>query len=122
MNAQEKKSIQRRRRRRRVRRRVFGTPERPRLSVSRSHRNIGAQLIDDVRGHTLCSAATDSKLLSGEVKYGGNCAAAAKVGQMLAERARMQGIRAVAFDRNGFRFHGRVKAMAEAARKAGLEF
>ncbi len=122
MTEQKLKIVNRQRRRRRVRQRILGTPERPRLSVSRSHRNISAQLIDDLGGKTLCSAGTQSKALAGELKYGGNCRAAQKVGQVLAERARMQGIRKVAFDRNGMRYHGRVKALAEAARKAGLEF
>ncbi len=122
MTEQKLKIVKRQRRERRVRRRMFGTPERPRLSVARSHRNISAQLIDDQSGRTLCSAGTQSKSLAGDLKYGGNCKAAEKVGQVLAERARMQGIRKVAFDRGGMRYHGRVKALAEAARKAGLEF
>ncbi len=106
----------------RLRNKVSGTPERPRLCVFRSHRNIEAQLIDDMAGRTLCSAGTNTKELAGEVKYGGNCPAAEKVGRALAERARMQGIRKVAFDRNGRKFHGRVRALAEAARKSGLDF
>ncbi len=122
MSFQKTKSLQFEKRRSRVRRRVIGTVERPRLTVSRSHRNIFAQIIDDSTGRTLCSAGTTSKALATEVKYGGNCAAAAKVGQVLAERARMQGIRKVAFDRTGFRYHGRIKSLAEAARKGGLEF
>jgi len=122
MNQKKKIIVARLRRRHRVRRRVFGTPERPRLSVSRSHRNISAQLIDDISGTTLCNACTRSKDLRDSIQYGGNCAAAAKVGQMIAERARMKGIRAISFDRNGMRYHGRVAALAESARKAGLEF
>ena len=92
------------------------------MSVSRSHRNISVQLIDDIAGRTLCGVSTTGKALADSIKYGGNCESAAKIGQALAERARMQGIRTVAFDRNGMRFHGRVKALAEAAREAGLEF
>lgn len=122
MNQQKRRIVARNRRRRRVRRRVFGTPERPRLSVSRSHRNISAQLIDDIAGATLCHASTHSRDLREAIPYGGNRAAASKVGQLIAERARMKGIRVVAFDRNGMRYHGRVAALAEAARKAGLEF
>ncbi|MCG8406422.1 MAG: 50S ribosomal protein L18 [Phycisphaerales bacterium] len=122
MNEQKRKIVRRVRRSRRVRRHVFGTADRPRLNVSRSHRNISVQLIDDITGRTLCSAGTNTKALGDEIKYGGNCEAAAKIGQILAERARMQGIRKVAFDRNGLRYHGRVKALAEAARKSGLEF
>lgn len=79
-------------------------------------------MIDDLAGRTLCSAGTNTEALANDVKYGGNCAAAEKVGVILAERARMKGIRTVAFDRNGMRFHGRVRALAEAARKSGLEF
>lgn len=122
MNQQKKKTVARLRRRRRVRRRIFGTPQRPRLSVSRSHRNISVQLIDDLSGRTLCNADSHAKDLRDAIRYGGNCAAATKIGQILAERARMQGIRVVSFDRNGMRYHGRVAALAEAARKAGLEF
>lgn len=122
MNARALKKTRLVRRKLRVRRRVFGTAERPRLSVSRSHRNISAQLIDDVSGRTLCYAGTQSKSLAGQIKNGGNCAAAEIVGRHLAEQARMHGIKKAAFDRNGRRFHGRVKALAESARKTGLEF
>lgn len=116
------KLVRRERRKLRVRRKVLGTPDRPRLSVFRSLKNITAQLIDDVAGQTLCAASTLSKEVAGQVKKGGNKAAASAVGLILAERARMKGIRKVAFDRSGYRYHGRVKALAEAARKAGLEF
>jgi len=122
MKATKLKLVRRERRKRRVRRSVFGTPERPRLSVSRSHKNISAQLIDDLAGRTLCAVGSRSKALAGQLKHGGNIAAATLVGQALGERARMQGIRRVAFDRNGYRYHGRVKALAEAARATGLEF
>jgi large subunit ribosomal protein L18 len=116
------KLIRRERRKLRVRRKVLGTPDRPRLSVFRSLKNISAQLIDDVAGQTLCAASTLGKEMAGQVKKGGNKAAASAVGLILAERARMKGIRKIAFDRSGYRYHGRVKALAEAARKAGLEF
>jgi len=116
------KHKQRRRRKLSLRRRIFGTAERPRMSVHRSLKNISVQLIDDINGRTLCSAGTRNKDMTGQVKYGGNCSAAATVGQLVAERARMQGIRKVAFDRSGYKFHGRIKALADAARKAGLEF
>ena len=122
MKEQKRKIARRRRRSLHVRHKVFGTPDRPRLCVFRSHRNIEAQLIDDMAGRTLCSAGTNTKDFAGEIKYGGNCPAAEKVGHALAERARMQGIRKVAFDRNGRKFHGRVRALAEAARKSGLDF
>ncbi|MEA3367642.1 MAG: 50S ribosomal protein L18 [Planctomycetota bacterium] len=110
------------RRKRHVRRRVVGTPGRPRLSVYRSLRHIYAQVIDDLSGKTLASASTLSKEVREEVSATGNCAAAAKVGALLAERAREAGVEAVCFDRGGRKFHGRVKALAEAAREAGLRF
>ncbi|MFQ6048460.1 MAG: 50S ribosomal protein L18, partial [Phycisphaerae bacterium] len=110
------------RRKRRVRKRVFGTPERPRLTVYRSLKHIYAQLIDDTAGRTLASASTVDRELRQTVGYGGNVEAAGKVGRALGQRALAKGIRQVAFDRNGYRFHGRVKALAEAARQAGLEF
>ena len=105
-----------------MRKRAFGTPEKPRLSVFRSHKNIFAQLINDVDGRTLAQAGSMNKDLCGEIGYGGNAQAASRVGEMLAQRAVVQGIKRVVFDRNGYRYHGRVKALAEAARKAGLVF
>jgi large subunit ribosomal protein L18 len=111
-----------RRRKRHVRRRVMGTPDRPRLSVYRSLKHIYAQVIDDVSGRTLASASTLSKDAGGEGAGTGNCDAAARVGALLAERAKEAGIQAVCFDRGGRKFHGRVKALAEAARKGGLRF
>jgi large subunit ribosomal protein L18 len=122
MKATVLKLVRRERRKLRVRRKVFGTPERPRLSIFRSLKNISAQLIDDERGRTVCSASSLSKAVADQLKKGGNKAAATVIGQILAERARMQGIRKVALDRSGYRYHGRVQALAEAARKAGLEF
>jgi large subunit ribosomal protein L18 len=122
MKATEKKRFQRQRRKGRVRGTVTGTPERPRLSVFRSHQSIYAQIIDDVRGATLVSASSRDKALSGEVGYGGNKAAAAKVGAALAARAVGAGITKVVFDRNGYKYHGRVKELADAARKGGLSF
>jgi large subunit ribosomal protein L18 len=101
---------------------VFGMPDRPRLSVFRSLRHISAQLIDDVSGRTLCAAGSMFKSLSAQMKDGSNSETARVVGQLLGERARMQGIRQVTFDRNRYRYHGRVKALAEAARATGLEF
>jgi large subunit ribosomal protein L18 len=122
MNRQQTKRVQRQRRRRRVRRKVYGTPERPRLSVYRSLRHMYAQIVDDTSGRTLAAAST----LSGDVREGlektGNCEAAAAVGRRLAEKAGAHGVRAVVFDRNGMRYHGRVKALADAAREAGLNF
>ncbi len=122
MDERKLKLVRQQRRKRRVRGRVFGMPERPRLSVFRSLKQISAQLIDDLSGRTLCAAGSMSKSLSAQLKSGGNSNAARAVGQLLGERARMQGIRKVTFDRNRYRYHGRVKALAEAARATGLEF
>lgn len=101
---------------------MFGEPGHPRLTVSRSLRQICAQIIDDERGVTLCQAGSLNKDLRGSIKCGGNRAAAKAVGVALAERAKAQGIEAVHFDRNGYRFHGRIKALADAAREGGLKF
>lgn len=108
------------RRHRRVRKGVRGTPERPRLSVFRSSRHMAAQVIDDTAGVTLVSASTLEPGL--RAANGGNVAAAAGVGTVVAERALTAGISAVVFDRGGYRYHGRVAALADAARRAGLEF
>ena len=108
------------RRHRRIRKKLSGTAARPRLSVFRSSRHISAQLIDDDRGVTLVAASTlESELRSGR---SGNAQAAASVGDLLAVRARDAGVTAVVFDRGGYRYHGRVAALADAARKSGLEF
>jgi len=110
------------RRKYRIRKKVFGTPERPRLSVFRSNRHIYAQIIDDVAAATLVSAATTTKEISGQLKSGGNITAAEVVGKLLAKQALGVGIKSVCFDRGGHKYHGRVRALAEAARKAGLVF
>lgn len=115
------KRERRTRRKMRVRKSVYGTPERPRLSVTRSLQHIYAQLIDDVAGRTLVEASSVSKELRGSAKYFGNKAAADVVGKLLAKRAAAKGIKAAVFDRNGYMFHGRVKALADAAREAGLK-
>ena len=104
----------------RVRKNLIGTPEKPRLCVFRSNKNISAQIIDDVNGNTLVSASTLEKDLKGE--NGGNKEAAKKVGELIAKRALDKGIEDVAFDRGGFLYHGRVKELAEGAREAGLKF
>lgn len=122
MDKQRAIGRQRQRRKFRVRKRLTGTVERPRLSVSRSHKNIAAQLIDDASGKTLVSASTTDKDLSGSVKYGGNTDAATAVGKAVAEKATAAGYKQVCFDRGAFMYHGRVAALAEAAREAGLEF
>jgi large subunit ribosomal protein L18 len=106
----------------RLRRRLSGTAERPRLSVYRSLKHIYAQVIDDVSGRTLVSASTQSEPLKGSLKGFGNRDAASKVGELLAARSKEAGITAVAFDRGGRKYHGRIKALAEAARKGGLKF
>ena len=110
------------RRHNRLRRRVDGTAERPRLAVYRSLKHIYAQIIDDVSGRTLASVSTQSEPVKGDLKSTGNCTAAAKVGEILAARAKEAGISAVCFDRGGRKYHGRIKALAEAARKGGLQF
>ncbi len=112
----------RKRRHLRVRRRVAGTPERPRLNVFRSARHIYAQVIDDTTGRTLVSASTLDPEVRESVKYGGNAAAARLVGEVVARRAMASGIKKVVFDRGGFLYHGRVAALAEGARTAGLDF
>ena len=114
------KSIRHARRKKGIRRRVFGGPDRPRLTVFRSARHIYAQLVDDLSGRTLASASSLEK--GGKMDNGGNCQAAGKIGAALARRAKEAGIEAAVFDRNGYRFHGRIKALADAAREGGLKF
>jgi large subunit ribosomal protein L18 len=116
------KIARRLRRKRGIRRTVRGTAERPRLTVFRSLKHIYAQVVDDDRGVTICEASTRNKDLRDAVKYGGNREAAKLVGEALAQRAKAKNIEAVCFDRNGFRFHGRVKTLADAAREGGLKF
>jgi large subunit ribosomal protein L18 len=118
MDAQKLKHHRQERRRHRVRSKVRGTAERPRLSVFRSSKHIYAQLIDDMTGATLAAASTAGKA----AKYGGNVKAATEVGAKLAEAAKAKGIQRAAFDRGHYRYHGRVKALADAARKGGLTF
>ncbi len=122
MKPNELRIMRRDRRKRGIRRRVEGTGDRPRLTVYRSRQHIYAQIIDDERGLTLCEASTVSRDLRSSIPYGGNIAAAKKVGTTLAERARAKNIENVCFDRNGYRYHGRLKGLAEAAREAGLKF
>jgi len=113
---------QRQRRAFRVRKRVRGTAERPRLSVARSHKHIAAQIVDDESGKTLAAASSLDKKLSGKLKSGSNQDAAQAVGKAIAERAIAAGIKAVCFDRGPYRYHGRVAALANAAREGGLSF
>jgi len=112
----------RKRRHIRVRKKVFGTPERPRLNVFRSNKHIYAQIIDDTTGRSLVSASTIDKELKGKIKTGSNIEASKVVGELIARRAIDKGIKRVVFDRGGYLYHGRVKALAEAAREGGLEF
>jgi large subunit ribosomal protein L18 len=114
----EKKQI-RNRIHRRIRRKLSGSAERPRLAVFRSVAHIYAQVIDDVKGVTLVSASTVDKAAKAN---GGNVAAAKTIGKLVAERAKEKGIKSVVFDRGGYQYHGRIKALADAAREAGLEF
>jgi large subunit ribosomal protein L18 len=116
--AAQKKRALRIRRHARVRKQITGTTERPRLAVFRSARHISAQLIDDSTGRTVAAATVEKDLRSGS----GNVGAAQKVGRLVAERAAAAGVNKVVFDRGGFRYHGRVAALADAARTAGLEF
>ncbi len=106
----------------RVRTRVTGTPERPRLCVFRSLNHLYAQVVDDRTGRTLVSASSLDKETRKQLKGGGNVAAAKLVGKAIAERARAAGIEQVVFDRGGYKYHGRIQALAEAAREAGLKF
>lgn len=120
MDSQRITTRRRVRRRLHVRKKVVGTAERPRLSVYRSSKHIYAQLIDDLQGVTLAAASTAGK--SSGVTYGGNINAAKAVGQKIAEAAKAKGIEQVAFDRGHYRYHGRIKALADAAREGGLKF
>lgn len=110
------------RRHHRVRLRVYGTPDRPRMNVFRSNAHLYAQVIDDTTGKTLVSASTLDKEIKGKLKSGANLAAAVAVGQLVAERALQANLKSVVFDRGGYRFHGRIKALAEASREKGLKF
>jgi large subunit ribosomal protein L18 len=118
MQVQRKRNEIRQRVHTRIRRRLSGTAERPRLNVYRSLNHIYAQVIDDLQGVTLVSAST----VAAKSKTGGNVAAAKEIGRQIAERAKEKGITKVVFDRGGYLYHGRIKALADAAREAGLEF
>ncbi len=110
------------RRRNRIRKKVKGTPERPRLCVFRSNANMYAQVIDDMEGVTIASASTLEGEIGGELKSRGNITAAKKIGEAVAKRALEKGVSSVVFDRGGYIYHGRIKALADAAREAGLKF
>ena len=122
MDMSKQKRLARERRHRRVRVRVTGTPERPRLNVFRSLRHIYAQVIDDRTGHTLVSASTVDPDVRKEAEGKSKTEQATIVGKIVAERALKEGIKQVIFDRGGYKYHGRVKMLADAAREGGLEF
>ncbi|MGC4001644.1 MAG: 50S ribosomal protein L18 [Pirellulales bacterium] len=122
MDHQSRKYQQRLRRRRRVGNRIEGSAERPRLCIFRSSKHMYAQIIDDVQSKTLASAGTLDGSVKSAVAYGGNIKAAEAVGKAVAEAAIAAGIKKVCFDRREFKYHGRVKALADAARAAGLDF
>ena len=106
----------------RIRNKITGTPERPRMCVSRSLNNIYVQIIDDLAGETLVAASSEEVEVKEKIEHGGNKETADIVGQLAAERALEQGIETVVFDRSGYKYHGRVAAVADAAREAGLKF
>ncbi len=116
------RSEKRKRRHLRIRKKVFGTPERPRLAVYRSNKHIYAQIIDDTKGHTLVAASTLDKELRGKIQKTWNKEAAKEVGKLVGKRAVEKGIKKVVFDRGGYKYHGRIKELADGAREAGLEF
>ena len=122
MGKTSQKTITRMKRQFRVRKKVKGTAERPRLNVFRSANHIYAQLIDDVSGVTLAAASTCTDGIAGSSSHTGNKAAAAAVGTAIAQAAKAKEINTVVFDRNGFLYHGRIQALADAAREAGLQF
>ena len=106
----------------RIREKVFGTPKRPRLCVYRSAKHVYVQIVDDTQGRTLAAASTAEKVVRGDLKQAGNIQASKLVGKAIAERAIAKGIESVVFDRGGYLYHGRVRALAEAARESGLKF
>ena len=118
MNYNKAKQVSRGRRKAGIRKRVFGTAAKPRLSIYRSSKHMYAQVVDDMTGKTLASAST----VQAKLEKGADVEAATKVGAAIAEAAKAAGVGEVAFDRNGFRYHGRVKALADAAREGGLKF
>ncbi|MEN2983936.1 MAG: 50S ribosomal protein L18 [Dictyoglomaceae bacterium] len=122
MIEKESRKEKRRIRHLRIRKKIFGTPERPRLAVFKSLRYIYAQIIDDTKGHTLVSASSLEKELKSQLKSTDNIEAAKLVGKVIAKRALEKGIKKVVFDRGGFLYHGKIKALADSARAEGLEF
>lgn len=122
MITKEDRNLSRQRRHLRVRKNINGTSERPRLNVYRSNKHIYAQIIDDAAGQTLVSASTVDPALKPSVKNGGSVEAARLVGELVAKRALEKGLSLVVFDRGGYLYHGRIQALADAAREAGLQF
>lgn len=122
MKVSKERRLARKKRQSRVRKKIVGSLERPRLCVFRSSRHIYAQIVEDASGKTLAAASTVAEGLDDSVKYSGNVEAAKLVGKKIAEKALANDIKQVVFDRNGFLYHGRVKALADAAREAGLTF
>lgn len=122
MIKKEDRNLKRIKRHLRIRKKVKGTPEKPRLAVFKSEKHIYAQIIDDTKGHTLVSASTLDKELRQRLSKTYNVEAAKEVGRLIAQRALSLGIKTVVFDRGGFKYHGRIKALADAAREAGLKF
>ena len=122
MGSLDKRKFARLKRKKRIRKSMFGTQQRPRLSIFRSAKHICAQIIDDAAGHTLASASTLEQVVKEFPEYKNKISVAILVGKLVAERANEKGIKKVVFDRNGFLYHGRVKAVSDGARKAGLDF
>jgi large subunit ribosomal protein L18 len=122
MDSAIKRAEGRARRHMHVRKNVTGTPERPRLNVFRSHKHIYAQVIDDIAGHTLAAASTIDTALRDELGGKSKMERAKEVGKLVAQRAQDAGVKQVVFDRGGYQYHGRVKALADGAREAGLDF
>ena len=116
------RSTERRRIHKRIRQKISGDANRPRLCIYRSLKFIYAQVVDDIKGETLVAASTAEKNVRGDLKRGGNIQASKAVGKTIAERAKAKGIETVVFDRGGYLYHGRIKAVAEAARESGLKF
>lgn len=122
MIKKEDRNLKRIKRHLRIRKKVKGTPQKPRLAVFKSEKHIYAQIIDDTKGHTVVSASTLDKELRQGLSKTYNVEAAKEVGRLIAQRALSLGIKTVVFDRGGFKYHGRIKALADAAREAGLKF
>lgn len=117
-----KKNNPRQKRHIRVRKKIFGTAQRPRVAIYRSLRHISAQAIDDAQGHTLCAFSSSSNDFKNQTKYAGNISAATSAGEAFGAKLKELGIQQIVFDRGGFLYHGRVKAFADGARKAGIQF